>query len=63
MIKSDFCVFNNLLILMLPGIMFREVELLVIAVLSSEVALLAEGTEFGSVKTRVESTTTDPLLR
>lgn len=48
---------------MLPGIMFKELELLVIAVLSSEVALLAEGTEFGSVKTRVESTTTDPLLR
>lgn len=48
--------------LKLPGIMFR-VELLVSAVLSCAVALLAGGTEFGSVNTMVESTTTDPLLQ
>lgn len=46
----------------LPGITFREVE--VVSSLSNwEVALLAEGTEFLSLNTRVILTITDPLLQ
>ena len=47
----------------LPGITFREEELLVSAVLKSEVALLSEGTEFLSLNTRVMLVTTEPLLQ
>lgn len=47
----------------LPGITFREEELLVSSLLNSEVALLAEGTELLSLNTRVMLTTTDPLLQ
>lgn len=43
--------------------MFREEEGLVSALVNSEVILLAEGTEFLSLNTRVESTTTDPFLQ
>jgi len=46
----------------LPDSMFRAVESLVSAPLNAEVPSLADGTEFLSLYTRVESTTTDPLL-
>lgn len=49
-----------LLALRLPGIMFREEEL--IFVVSSEVALFTVGTEALSWNTRVISVTTDPDL-
>lgn len=54
---------NNLRAETLPGITFREEELLISSVLNCEVALLAEGTELLSLNTRVELTTTDPLLQ
>lgn len=53
----------NLRAVTLPGIMLRDVELLVSPLLSCAVALLVEGTEDLSLKTRVISTTTDPLLQ
>jgi len=45
----------------LPDTTFRE-ELLVSALLSCEVALLADGTELLSLNTRVVLTTTDPFV-
>lgn len=47
----------------LPAITLREEELLVSSLSNCEVALLAEGTEFLSLNTRVMLTATDPLLQ